>query len=110
MAGVVHHGGAGTTAAGLKAGKPNGIVAFFGEQFFWGPIVQKRKVGRWTPFAGTPLWGMDGSPLAVCPFVFISIGPCPGLDLSEDWMTETFRALASGELAEAAEELGKTVR
>lgn len=28
---VVHHGGAGTTAAGLYAGKPTVIVPFFGD-------------------------------------------------------------------------------
>lgn len=28
---VVHHGGAGTTAAGLTAGKPTVVVPFFGE-------------------------------------------------------------------------------
>ncbi|KUF95903.1 hypothetical protein AM588_10008422 [Phytophthora nicotianae] len=32
---VVHHGGAGTTAAGLLAGKPTFIVPFFGDQPFW---------------------------------------------------------------------------
>lgn len=31
---VCHHGGAGTTAAGLRAGKPTIIVPFFGDQFF----------------------------------------------------------------------------
>jgi UDP:flavonoid glycosyltransferase YjiC (YdhE family) len=36
MAAVVHHGGAGTTAAGLAAGKPSVIVPFFGDQHFWG--------------------------------------------------------------------------
>ena len=36
VAAVVHHGGAGTTAAGLRAGKPSIIVPFFGDQPFWG--------------------------------------------------------------------------
>ena len=36
---VVHHGGAGTTAAGLRAGKPSVIVPFFGDQPFWGRHV-----------------------------------------------------------------------
>jgi sterol 3beta-glucosyltransferase len=35
MAAVVHHGGAGTTAAALRAGKPSVIVPFFGDQPFW---------------------------------------------------------------------------
>lgn len=53
MAAVVHHGGAGTTAAGLRAGKPTVVLPFFGDQPFWGgrvhalgagpaPIPQKR--------------------------------------------------------------------
>jgi sterol 3beta-glucosyltransferase len=33
---VVHHGGAGTTAAGLRAGRPTITVPFFADQFFWG--------------------------------------------------------------------------
>lgn len=36
MAAVVHHGGAGTTAAALRAGVPNIIVPHFGDQQFWG--------------------------------------------------------------------------
>ena len=35
-AAVVHHGGAGTTAAGLRAGVPTIIVPFLGDQPFWG--------------------------------------------------------------------------
>ncbi|ETN20760.1 hypothetical protein PPTG_03688 [Phytophthora nicotianae INRA-310] len=42
---VVHHGGAGTTAAGLLAGKPTFIVPFFGDQPFWGHAVVKAGVG-----------------------------------------------------------------
>ncbi|KAI5203536.1 glycosyltransferase family 1 protein [Aureobasidium subglaciale EXF-2481] len=42
---VVHHGGAGTAAAGLKAGKPTMIVPFFGDQPFWGAMVSKAKAG-----------------------------------------------------------------
>lgn len=42
---VVHHGGAGTTAAGLRAGKPTLVVPFFGDQFFWGEMVRRAGVG-----------------------------------------------------------------
>ncbi|KDP26415.1 hypothetical protein JCGZ_17573 [Jatropha curcas] len=42
---VVHHGGAGTTAAGLKAACPTTIVPFFGDQPFWGERVYARGVG-----------------------------------------------------------------
>jgi sterol 3beta-glucosyltransferase len=36
---AVHHGGAGTTAASLRAGLPTLVVAFFGDQTFWGHHV-----------------------------------------------------------------------
>jgi sterol 3beta-glucosyltransferase len=39
MAAVVHHGGAGTTAAGLRAGVPSVIVPHMGDQAFWGRRV-----------------------------------------------------------------------
>ncbi|CAL9014793.1 unnamed protein product, partial [Prunus brigantina] len=53
---VVHHGGVGTTAAGLKAALlrarilcsfscPTTIVPFFGDQPFWGERVHARGVG-----------------------------------------------------------------
>jgi UDP:flavonoid glycosyltransferase YjiC (YdhE family) len=35
---VVHHGGAGTTAAGIALGRPTVIVPFFGDQPFWGAM------------------------------------------------------------------------
>ncbi|KAL2324639.1 hypothetical protein Fmac_023697 [Flemingia macrophylla] len=42
---VVHHGGAGTTATGLKAGCPTTIVPFFGDQFFWGDRIYQKELG-----------------------------------------------------------------
>ncbi|KAL2842748.1 hypothetical protein BJY01DRAFT_264410 [Aspergillus pseudoustus] len=36
---VVHHGGAGTTACGLRNGCPTAIVPFFGDQPFWGNLI-----------------------------------------------------------------------
>jgi sterol 3beta-glucosyltransferase len=45
MAAVVHHGGAGTTAAGIRAGCPTVICPFFGDQPFWGDRVHKLGVG-----------------------------------------------------------------
>ena len=46
---VVHHGGAGTTAIGLKCGKPTMIVPFFGDQPFWGAMVAKAGAGASEP-------------------------------------------------------------
>jgi sterol 3beta-glucosyltransferase len=45
MAAVVHHGGAGTTAAGLRAGVPTVVVPFFLDQFLWGRRVFELGVG-----------------------------------------------------------------
>ena len=45
LAAVVHHGGAGTTGAGLRAGIPSIIVPFFGDQPFWGKRVAELGVG-----------------------------------------------------------------
>ena len=45
VAAVVHHGGAGTTAASLRAGRPTIIVPFFLDQFFWGKRVFKLGAG-----------------------------------------------------------------
>ena len=45
MAAVVHHGGAGTTSAGLRAGVPSIIVPFFADQPFWGRRVADLGVG-----------------------------------------------------------------
>ncbi|ORY94249.1 hypothetical protein BCR43DRAFT_496118 [Syncephalastrum racemosum] len=43
--GVVHHGGAGTTAAGLRAGLPTIVKPFFGDQRFWGQRLEELGVG-----------------------------------------------------------------
>ena len=45
MAAVVHHGGVGTTAAGLAAGVPSIVVPFFADQPFWGRRVYDLGVG-----------------------------------------------------------------
>jgi UDP-glucoronosyl and UDP-glucosyl transferase len=42
---VVHHGGAGTTAAGIALGQPTVIVPFFGDQPFWGAMVARAGAG-----------------------------------------------------------------
>jgi len=42
---VVHHGGAGTMAAGIAAGKPTIIVPFFGDQPFLGDMVARAGAG-----------------------------------------------------------------
>jgi len=42
---VLHHGGAGTTAAGLRAGVPSILIPHFADQPFWGRQVVRLGVG-----------------------------------------------------------------
>ncbi|CAF0720541.1 unnamed protein product [Adineta ricciae] len=75
---VCHHGGAGTTAAGLRAGKPTIIVPFFGDQFFWGTMI-------WKSGAGPP--------------------PIPGKRLNTEELTVAFKIVHQADAREAAEKL-----
>lgn len=45
VAAVVHHGGAGTTAAGIQAGCPTLVVPFGGDQPFWASRVKDLGIG-----------------------------------------------------------------
>eukprot|EP01060_Flectonema_neradi_P011269 TRINITY_DN1836_c0_g2_i1.p1 TRINITY_DN1836_c0_g2~~TRINITY_DN1836_c0_g2_i1.p1 ORF type:complete len:2740 (+),score=416.68 TRINITY_DN1836_c0_g2_i1:74-8293(+) len=42
---VVHHGGAGTVASGLRAGCPTVVIPFFGDQPFWGKVIERLNFG-----------------------------------------------------------------
>lgn len=42
---AVHHGGAGTTGAALRAGVPSIIVPFAADQPFWGSVIARRGLG-----------------------------------------------------------------
>ena len=44
-AAVVHHGGFGTTAAGLRAGIPALVIPHIADQFFWAKMVHELGVG-----------------------------------------------------------------
>jgi UDP:flavonoid glycosyltransferase YjiC (YdhE family) len=50
---VVHHGGAGTTAAGLRAGMPTLILWTMPDQPFWAAAVKRLKVGSARRFSST---------------------------------------------------------
>jgi UDP:flavonoid glycosyltransferase YjiC (YdhE family) len=50
---VVHHGGAGTTAAGLRAGVPTLILSTDLDQTLWGARVKRLKVGTSRRFSTT---------------------------------------------------------
>ena len=69
---VVHHGGAGTTAAGLRAGVPTLILWTLPDQPLWGAAVKRLKVGTARRFSTTtekslvadlrPSWPRNTSP------------------------------------------------
>ena len=50
---VVHHGGAGTTAAGLRAGAPTLILWMWTDQTLWAAAVKRLKVGTARRFSST---------------------------------------------------------
>jgi UDP:flavonoid glycosyltransferase YjiC (YdhE family) len=50
---VVHHGGAGTTAAALRAGVPQLILSMDLDQSLWGARVKRLKVGTTQGFSST---------------------------------------------------------
>ncbi|OMC12892.1 glycosyltransferase [Mycobacterium sp. SP-6446] len=50
---VVHHGGAGTTAIGLRAGVPTLILSTWGDQTLCGAAVKRLKVGATRRFSRT---------------------------------------------------------
>ncbi|WP_404386439.1 glycosyltransferase [Knoellia locipacati] len=83
MAGVVHHGGAGTTAAALRAGVPQAVVAHIGDQPYWGRRVWELGVGA---------------------------RPVRRHELSVEWLTEVLRGFARGESATRASALGAGIR
>jgi UDP:flavonoid glycosyltransferase YjiC (YdhE family) len=80
---VCHHGGAGTTSAGLRAGLPTVVVPFFGDQFFWGQVVLDAGAGP---------------------------KPIPIETLNSDRLAEAFAACARPEMRTRAEELGARIR
>lgn len=45
LAAVVHHGGAGTTGAAFRAGVPQVVIPFFGDQHFWASRAYHLGVG-----------------------------------------------------------------
>ncbi|MFA6915483.1 MAG: glycosyltransferase [Parachlamydiales bacterium] len=56
---VIHHGGIGTTAAGLYAGKPTWIIPFVWDQFYWGQKIFDLGIGP----KPIPVYNIDTAPL-----------------------------------------------
>jgi UDP:flavonoid glycosyltransferase YjiC (YdhE family) len=82
-AAVCHHGGAGTTAAGLRCNRPTVIVPFFGDQPFWGHRVAAAGAGP---------------------------APVPIRELSVERLAAAFRACTLPEVRARAAEIGAVLR
>ncbi len=84
MAAVIHHGGAGTTAAALRAGVPSAVVPHMSDQPYWGRRVHELGVGT---------------------------APISRQNLTSDRLAHMIRALTSDASArEKAAELGRNIR
>lgn len=82
VAAALHHGGAGTTGASLRAGVPAAIRPFFGDQTFWARRVEQLGAG---------------------------LGPLPPR-LTPDIVAEAVRGLQAPSLRERAAALGTAIR
>jgi hypothetical protein len=80
---VVHHGGAGTTAAGIALGRPTVIVPFFGDQPFWGAMVANAGAGP---------------------------SPIPYKELTAERLANAILEALKSEMLERARELGERIR
>lgn len=80
---VVHHGGAGTTAAGIKAGRPTVVVPFFGDQPFWGAMISRAGAGP---------------------------DPIAHKDLTAEKLAEAIKYCLQNDTVERAKELGQKIR
>ena len=78
----VIHGGAGTTAIALKCGKPTMVVPFFGDQFFWGKMMDNAGAGP---------------------------EPIPYKDLTAEKLAEGIEYLLTDEAAEAAASIAEGI-
>ncbi|KAJ6280307.1 glycosyltransferase [Bipolaris maydis] len=94
---VVHHGGAGTTAAGIALGKPTVIVPFFGDQPFWGQMVAKAGAGpKPIPYRQlTPEGLAESIKFALRPEVNIAVKKMAACIAEEDGASETVRDFES---------------
>ncbi|HWQ97106.1 MAG TPA: glycosyltransferase [Clostridia bacterium] len=83
MRAIVHHGGAGTTAEALRAGKPSVIVPFIVDQQFWGKRVEAMGAGT---------------------------APIPVRKLTAARLADAIEQACGKELHQNAAEIGRTIR
>ncbi|MCE1252115.1 MAG: glycosyltransferase [Anaerolineae bacterium] len=59
---VIHHGGSGTTAAGLLAGRPTLIIPYMADQPFWGERITRLGLGpKYIPRPGLTLTNLTAA-------------------------------------------------
>jgi sterol 3beta-glucosyltransferase len=84
MAAIVHHGGAGTTGAAVRAGKPSVVTLFITDQFAWARLLAAHGLGP---------------------------APLPHRALTADALAAAIkRVLGDGAMRERAATIGATVR
>jgi sterol 3beta-glucosyltransferase len=83
VAAVVHHGGAGTTAAGLRAGVPSIIIPYSNDQFAWGRRVFELGVGS---------------------------KPIPRKKLTAENLSDAINFVLTGEITATSKELGRKIQ
>lgn len=99
VAAVCHHGGAGTIAAGLRAGKPTIVVPFFGDQPFWGTYHQSTDRQLLTRHEGEMVYKGGAGP-----------APIPHKELSVDRLAEALKYCTTARARAAAERMGEQIR
>ncbi|GBE67254.1 putative glycosyltransferase [Mycobacterium sp. MFM001] len=102
---VVHHGGAGTTAAGMRAGVPTLILWRWLDQPIWADVVTRLKVGSGRQFSDTTLESLVAdlrsllSPQCVARAREVAARlttPAESVALAADLLEDTARAAATG--------------
>ncbi|KAL7520114.1 hypothetical protein ACHAWX_004859 [Stephanocyclus meneghinianus] len=108
---VIHHGGAGTTAAGLRYGLPTLVCPFFGDQFMVSIIrdpdpfsLSRVFIVLSEIFCPFNQWGEMVSRAGVGP------KPCPISQLTTDLLVQKLRELTSPNIKEAAVNLSERMK
>jgi len=78
--GVIHHGGAGTTAAGIRYGLPTLVCPLQGDQFMWGEMIHRAGAGP---------------------------EPCPVSELTKEILSEKFIYLKDAKVLETVQTMSK---
>lgn len=101
---VVHHGGAGTTAIGLRCGKPTVIVPFFGDQVRFCFCFSEVSVVAEGFILNQPWWAAQIARRGAGP------APLPPKQLNRQTLAAAIRVALSPATREAAQKIGETIK